>query len=197
MNQTQPIINETKETLVIGSIRLMETPFKVKVPVFEDVKVERPIFTERKIEVPTGWSEVINQLALELSKAVLDITLQGMNKQIAMLEAKVASLSNVKTEEKLILKEKLVEVEKPVYKDKLIEVDKVVLKDVVVINPVLKNEEVINAVIIDKAVTNAVVTDVRVTNAIIKDVEVERAIIREKVVEVIHKTCLDEKGNQL
>lgn len=197
MHQEQPVINETKETLVIGSIRLMETPYKVRVPVFEDITIERPTFVEKKVEIPVGFSEVINQLALELSKAVLDITMQGMKKQVDMLEKKVAELSNVKTEEKLVITEKPVEIEKPVYKDKLIEVDKVVYVNKEVINPVLKDTEVVNAIIIDKAVTNAVVTDVRVTNAIIKDVEVERAIIREKVIEVIHKTCLNEQGVQI
>ena len=197
MQQTNPPPSEIKETLVVGSIRLLEQPFKVKTPVFEDEIVKRAIFVDHEVKVPVGYDKVVNELALEISKSVMAIIKVEMDKQTKMLEEKIALLRNIKTEEEVILKTKEVIVEKPVYKDVTIEVIRPVYVDKEVINPILKNVEVENAIIIDKAVTNAVITDIRVTNAIIKDVEVERAVIREKVIEVIHKNCLDSAGNPI
>ena len=197
MNQTNPQEGKVKEVEVVSGFKLIQTEYKVKTPVFEEVTIQRPIFVDHEVKIPVGYDKVVNELALEISKAVLAIVQTSMDKQVKLLEDKISSLRNIKTEEEVILKTKEVIVEKPVYKDVEIEVSRPVYVDKEVINPILKNVEVENAIIIDKAVTNAVITDIRVTNAIIKDVEVERAVIREKVIEVIHKNCLDSAGNPI
>lgn len=197
MNQTNPQEGKVKEVEVVSGFKLIQTEYKVKTPVFEDVTIQRPIFVDHEVKIPVGYDKVVNELALEISKSVMAIVQVSLDKQIKLLEEKIASLRNIKTEEEVILKTKEVIVEKPVYKDVTIEVSRPVYVDKEVINPVLKNVEVENAIIIDKAVTNAVITDIRVTNAIIKDIEVERAVIREKVIEVIHKNCLDSAGNPI
>lgn len=195
MNQSNPVINEAKETVVIGSVRIIEQPIRIKSAIFEDEIVKRAVFVDHEVKVPVGYDKVVNELALEISKAVLAIVQTSMDKQFKVLEDKVNSLRNIKTEEEVILKIKEVEVEKPNFVTRDIPVDKVSYVDKEVINPVLKDVEVTNAIIIDKAVTNAVINDIRITNAIIKDVEVERAIIREKVVDVIHPRYLNLKGD--
>ncbi len=197
MQQLNPVINEAKETVVIGSVRIIEQPLRVKSAIFEDEIVKRPIFQDYEVKVPVGYDKVINELALEISKSVLAIVESGLAKQIKMLEEKISSLSNIKTEEQLVIKHKEVEVETPNFVIRDVPVDRISYVDKEIINPVIKNVEVQNAIVIDRAVTNAVINDIRVTNAIIKDIEVERAVIREKVIEVIHKTCLDDKGNIL
>ena len=197
MNQTNPQEGKVKEVEVVSGFKLIQTEYKVKTPVFEEVTIQRPIFVDHEVKIPVGYDKVVNELALEISKAVLAIVQTSMDKQVKLLEDKISSLRNIKTEEEVILKTKEVIVEKPVYKDVEIEVSRPVYVDKEVINPILKNVDVENAIIIDKAVTNAVITDIRVTNAIIKDVEVERAVIREKVIEVIHKNCLDSAGNPI
>jgi len=194
MNQSNPQEGKTKEINVVAGLKVIETEYRVKSAVFEDEIVKRPIFVEEKVKVPTGWDSVINELALEISKAVIAIVESSTNKQLKLLEDKIASLRNVKTEEEVVLKTKEVEVEKPVYKNVDVEITRPVYVDKEVINPILKNVDVTNAIVIDKAVTNAVITDVRVTNSIIKDVEVERAVIREKVIDVIHPRYLNMKG---
>ncbi len=189
--------NAVKITDVVGGIKLVTTEVKVDVPVYEEVTVKVPKFEEQIVKVPVGMDDLINKLALEMSKSAIAIIEAASKKQLALLEEKIASLRNIKTQEDVVLKTREVEVEKPVFIDKPIQVDRVVMVDRQVINPILKNVEVTNAIVIDKAVTNCIVNDIRVTNAIIKDVEVERAVIREKIIEVIHKQCMDEKGNSL
>lgn len=196
MQQTNPAPDKTKEIQIVAGLKVVETEYRVKVPVFEDVTIQRPKFVDQEINVPFGFEKVANDMALEISKAVLAIVESQLNQKLdRIIDDKLASLKNLKTEEVVTVVHRDVEVERPVYKDVI--VDKVVLVDKEVINPILKDVEVVNAIVIDKAVTNAVIDDIRVTNAIIKDVEVERAIIREKVIEVIHKQCMDEKGNPL
>ena len=197
MQQTNPTNGSVTENIVVGSIKVIETAYKVRQPVFEDEIVKRPIFEDYVVKVPVGYDAVVNELALEISKGVMAIVELGISKQLKMLEEKIASLSNINTKEEVIIKTREVEVEKPVYKDVEVQVTRPVYVDKEVINPVLKDTEIVNSIVIDKAVTNCVVTDIRVTNAIIRDVEVERAVIREKVIEVIHKNCFDEKGNPL
>lgn len=198
MNQINPSVQtRVSETEVVAGLKVVTTEYRVKAAVFEDEVVKRPVFVDEIIKVPVGYDKVINELALEISKSVIAITEQVLNKQIKMLEEKIEALSNIRTQEKLVIIDVPVDVEKPNYVTKDVIVERVVMIDKQVINPVLKDVEVINPIIIDKAVTNSVITDIRVTNAIIKDVEVERAVIREKVVEIIHKNCFDEKGNAL
>lgn len=193
MNQINPTPDPVTERVVVGSIKIVEAPFRVKVPVFEDEVVKRPIFEDHVVKIPIGFDEVVNQLALDISKTAIALIEASTAKQIKMLESKIAELRNIKTEEQVIVKTKDVEVERPIYKD--VSIERPVFKDKEVLNPVLKDVEVTNAIVIDKAVTNAVIKDLALTNAIIKDVEVERAIIREKVIDVIHPRYLDLKGN--
>ena len=197
MNQTNPNDGKTKEIQIVAGLKVVETEYRVKSAVFEDEIVKRPVFVEHEVKVPVGFDKIVNELALEISKTVIAITEAALNKQIKMLEDKIQTLSNIKTEEKLIVKHIPVDVEKPNFVVRDIAVERPVYVDKEIINPVLKNVDVTNAIVIDKAVTNCVVTDIRVTNAIIKDVEVERAVIREKVIDVIHKQCFDERGNAL
>lgn len=191
-----PQDTKVQEIEILSGIKLIRTELRIQVPVYEEVTIQKPVFIEEKVKIPIGLDELVNSLALEISKSALIIIEMAMTKQLKLLEDKLSQLSNIKTEEKIIIKTKEVEIDKPVYIDKPIEISRPIYMDKEVINPVLKDSEIVNAIIIDKAVTNAVVTDIRVTNAIIKDVEVERAIIREKVVDVIHPRYLNLKGEE-
>jgi len=185
-----------KETEVIGGFKLIQTEVKVKSPVFEDypvkvpvfqnVEVKVPVFVDEPIKVPTGLEETINALTLSIAEKILNKVQAGLKE--AMDKAIDERIKEIKYP-------KLVEELKVNYVD--VQVDRPVFKNVEVINPIRKDVEVTNAIIIDKPVLNAVIEDIRVTNAIIKDVEVERAVVREKTIEVIHKQCLDSKGNPL
>lgn len=194
MQQTNPPPSEIKESLIVGSIRLQEIPFKVKSPVFEDVIVKVPVFQDEVIKVPVGYDTVINTLALEISQSILkQVETLIKDKLDKAIDERIHTIRVPKIVEDLVIKNKEVEIERPVYRD--VEVERPVFKDKEIINPILVDKEITNAVIIDKTVVNAVVKDVALTNAIIRDVEVERAIIREKVIDVIHPRYLDLKGN--
>jgi hypothetical protein len=187
--QVNPAPSEVKETTVVGTVRLTEIPFKVKVPVFEEVKVDKPTFVDRKIEVPTGWDSVINELSLEIANKIMDRVEIVLGARLdKAIDKRIKEIESPKIVEKLVVNEKVVDVERPNYKD--VTIERPVYVDREVINPVTKDVEVINAVIADRTVINAVITDQKITNAIIKDVEVERAIIREKVIDVIHPRYL-------
>jgi len=193
MQQTNPPLSDVRETQVVGAIRLIESPFKVKVPVFEDVVVKVPVFRDEVIKVPVGFETIVNQLALDISNAVLKqvetIVKEKLDKAI---DERINTIRVPKIVEDLIIKNKEVEIERPVYRD--VEVSRPIFVDKEIINPIKKDVEVVNAVVIDKTVVNAVVKDMPITNAIIKDVEVERAVIREKIVDVIHPRYLNLQG---
>lgn len=197
MQQINPTTdNKVQEVEILAGIKLVRTEVRVQTPVFEEVTIQKPKFEEVVVKVPVGFDKVANDMALEISKTVLALVETQLNQKLdRIIDDKLASLKNVKIVEEVTVNHRDVEVERPVYKDVEVSVPKFVDKEV--INPVLKDVTVTNAILVDKAVTNAIVQDVRVTNAIITDVEVERAVIREKVIEVLHKTCLDQNGNPL
>jgi len=184
------------ETEVISGLKIVTTEvkikspvfedFPVKVPVFQDIEVKVPVFVEKQIEVPIGLDKVVNDLALSIAEKVFTKIETILNDKLSKaIDERISQIKYPKLIEELEITKIPVTVDVPVFKDKE------------VLNPVLKDVEIINAVIIDKPVLNAVIDDIRVNNAIIKDIEVERAVVREKVIEVIHKTCLDAKGNRL
>jgi len=196
MQQTNPPPSEVKESIVVGSIRLQEIPFKVKSPVFEDVVVKVPKFVEEQVIIPVGFDKIVSTLALDITKAVLaNVEKMIIDKLDKAIDERVKEIKTPKFVEELVITHKDVNIDRPVYKD--VEIDRPLFVDKEVVNPILKNVEIINAVIVDQTVINAVIVDQTMTNAIIKDVEVERAVIREKVVDVIHPRYLDLKGNPL
>lgn len=188
--------NGVEVTEIIGGIKLITSEVNVQVPVFVEVPIDKPVYVAKEIEIPTGWDRVINALALELcDKIITHVTAQINTKLDAAIRGRLDTITVPKIVEELNVTYKDVAVERPVFTD--VAIDRPVFKDKTIINPVTKDVEVINALIIDKPVLNAVINDIRVTNAIIKDVEVERAVIREKVVEVVHKNCIDASGNPI
>lgn len=193
MQQNNGSVAAIKESIVIGSIKLQEIPYKVKSPIFEDVIVKVPVFQNEPIKVPVGFDTIVNQLALDITNAVLkqveSIVREKLDKAI---DERISTIRVPKVVEDLVIKNKEVEVERVLYRD--VEVQRPKFVDKEVINPVLINKEVVNAVVIDKTVVNAIIKDVNLTNAIIKDVEVDRAIIREKVIDVIHPRYLKLNG---
>ena len=196
MEQINKVQSRVKELEVMAGLKLIETEYKVKVPVFEDVQVKVPKFVEEPIKVPVGFDQVVNALALELAEKVTNKVEELLDKRLKLaIDERIKEIKAPKIVEELVIKPKEVEVEKPFYTT--VEISRPVYVDKTIINPVLKDVEVVNAKIVDKIVENAVVTDVHLTNAIIKDVEVERAVIREKVIDVIHPRYLDLKGNSI
>jgi len=193
MNQVNPPPSEVKETVVIGSIRLQEIPFKVKSPVFEDIVISRPTFVDKPIEVPVGFDEIANELTERIAKKILDkIELTIGARLDKAIDERISSIKSPKIIEEVHVTYKDIELERPTFVD--IEISRPTYVDREVINPILKDVSVVNAKIEDVTVINAVITDQKITNAIIKDVEVERAVIREKVVDVIHPRYLNLKG---
>ena len=196
MEQTNPTKKPTTIHEVMGSVKIVESEFAVKVPIFEDEVVKRAVFVDEQIKVPVGFDKVINLLAIELSDQILAKLMAKLDEKLASaIDTRLTEIKYPKLIEELKVTEIPVTVDKPVYKD--VEISRPVYIDKEIINPVTKDVEVVNAVIIDKPVLNCIVEDIRVTNAIIKDVEVERAVVREKIVEVIHKTCLDAHGKPI
>lgn len=196
MIQSNGSSNGTQVTEILGGIKLVTSELEVKVPKFVDYEVKQPIFVAEQVNVPTGWDRVTNAIALELSEKITDKVLELVQARLDLaIKDRLDTVRVPKVVEELKVTYKDIAVDRPIFTD--ITVDRPVFKDKVIINPVTKDVEVINALIIDKPVINAVIDDIRVTNAIIKDVEVERAVIREKIVEVVHKNCLDAKGNPL
>jgi len=193
MQQTNPAPNEIKESVIVGSIKLQQIPFKVQVPVFDDVHIDRPVFTDKKIEIPVGFDTIVNELALKIADRIMDKVeiVLGARLDKAITE-RIKEIKSPKIVEELNIIHKDVSVERPIFTD--VKVDRPVFKDYEIKNPIVKDVEVINAVIADRTVINAIITDQKITNAIIKDVEVERAIIREKVIDVIHPRYLKPNG---
>jgi len=193
MQQVNPALDKVKEIQIVAGLKVIETEYRVKVPVFEDVHIDRPVFVDKKIELPVGFEAIANEMALKIADRVMDNILLVIDARLdRAIDQRIKEITYPKLVEELKVTIKEVDVEKPVYID--VEVQRPVFKDYEVINPVRKDVEVINAVIADKTVINAIIKDVQMTNAIIKDVEVERAIIREKVVDVIHPRYLNMKG---
>lgn len=183
-------------TEIIGGIKLVTSEVEVKVPVFKDYEVKQPVFVPEQVNVPMGWDRVTNAIALELSEKITAKILELVQARLDLaIKDRLDTVRVPKVVEELNVTYKDVAVDRPVFTD--VTVDRPIFKDKTIINPVTKDVEVVNALIIDRPVINAVIEDIRVTNAIIKDVEVERAVIREKVIEVVHKNCLDSKGNPL
>jgi hypothetical protein len=196
MEQTNPSKPATKIKEIVAGINLVECDYRVKVPVFEDEVVKRAVFVDEQVKVPVGFDKIVNALALDISEKIIQNVIAKLDERLEKaIESRLTEIKYPKLVEELKVTQVPVNVDKPVYVD--VEVKRPVFVDHEVINPVKKDVEVVNAIIIDKPVMNCIVEDIRVTNAIIKDVEVERAVIREKVVEVIHKQCLDAKGNPL
>ena len=196
MEQRNTLHDRVKEVEVVSGIKVIQTEYSVKVPVFEEVIVERPVFKDKQIEIPAGFDRVINAISLELADKITANVLAKVDDLLQKaIQDRLTSITYPKLIEEVKVNYIPVSVEKPIFKD--VEVERPIFIDKPIINPIPKDVEVTNAVIIDRPVINAMIEDVRVTNAIIKDVEVERAVVREKVVEVIHKTCLDSKGNRL
>lgn len=193
MQQHNPSKDKVEEINVVSGIKIIQTEYKVKAPVFEDVIVERPVFIEKKIEIPSEWDKVIQEITLKISDKLMDnIELVLSARLDHAIDQRIKEIKSPKIVEEVTIVTREINVEKPVYVD--IEVQRPVFKDYEVKNPITKDVEVINAVIADKTVINAVIIDRQMTNAIIKDVEVERAIIREKVIDVIHPRYLKMDG---
>ena len=194
MNQSNPPPSEVKETLVVGSIRLQEVPFKVKSPIFEDVVIQRPIFVDKQIEVPVGVDNLVDSLVEIVSKRLLEkIELIIGARLDKAIDERISSIKSPKIIEEVTITYKDVTLDRPIFKD--VEVSRPSFKDIEVLNPIIKDVQVLNAKIEDVTVINAVITDQKITNAIIKDVAVERAVIREKVVDVVHPRYLNLKGD--
>lgn len=192
-NQVNPAPSEVRETNIVGSVRLMEIPFKVQVPVFENVTVKVPVFVDEQIKLPVGFEQMADEIALKMADKLMDKVLIVINARLDhAIDQRIKEIRYPKLVEELNVIRKDVQVEHPVFTD--VKVDRPVFVDYEIKNPVVKDVEVINAVIADKTVINAVITDQKITNAIIKDVEVERAIIREKVIDVIHPRYLKPNG---
>ena len=195
MLQTNPPQDtKVKEIDIIAGIKLVETEYQVRVPVFVDTPVDKPVFKDKEIEIPVGWDKVIDKVAERIVSGIMDnITLVIGARLDAAIDSRIKEIKYPKLIEEVNITTKEITVEKPIYVD--VEVKVPVFQEYVIANPVLKNVEVINAVIADKTVINAVITDMQITNAIIKDIEVERAIIREKVIDVIHPRYLKINGD--
>lgn|SRR3990167_10392219 len=196
MEQNSPSKKTTTITEITSGLKVVESEYTVKVPVFEDIIIQRPIFQDieikspkfidEQIKIPSGFDEVINSLALSISEKVFSKIEAILNERLSKaIDERLTEIKYPKLIEELKITEIPVTIERFNYVDKEI------------INPVLKNVTVENAVITDKPVLNAIITDVRVNNCIIKEVEVINAVIREKVIEVVHKSCYDDKGNSL
>jgi len=196
MNQTNPPPSEVKEVTINSSLKLVEIPYKVKVPVFEDVEVKKAVFVDEQVIRPLGIEKLIVELVDEaVSKLFNKIDLTLIARLDAAIDTRIKEIKYPKLVEEVTVTHKSVEVERPVFKD--VEVSRPTFKDVEVINPIIKNVEVVNAVVVDQTVINADIKDIKVTNAIITDVPVDRAVIREQIVNVTHKMCHDQNGNPL
>ena len=192
MQQNNPLPSEIKEIIVTGSIKLREVPFTVKVPVFEEIKVEKPIYVDKQVEIPVGLDKIIDSIVDTIGESVqnkVDLILSKLEQSI---ESRLKEIKSPKIVEELIVNHKTIEVERPIYKE--VTIERPVFVDKEVINVVLKDKELINPIITDVPIVNAIITDQKITNAIINDIEVERAVIREKVIDVVHPRFLNLKG---
>jgi hypothetical protein len=191
--QINPAPDKVKETTIVGSIKVIETEYQVKSPVFQDVVVERPIFVDKKIEIPSEWDKVIDELTHRIADRLMDKVELVLGARLdRAIDQRIKEIKSPKIVEELVINKINVDVQHPVFTD--IEVQRPVFKEYEVKNPVIKDVEVINAVIVDRTVINSIITDQKITNAIITDVPVERAVIREKVVDVIHPRYLKLNG---
>lgn len=139
-------------------INVVETPYRVDRPIFHDYEVKRPKFVDEPIKVPVGWEEVINTLAEDMAKSVLD---------------KVECLIVERLDR--VIDRRLKEIEVP--KITVIEETHVVYRDLDVPRAVIRNVPVTNSIITDVQVTNAVIKDVKVLNAVVEDIHVKNAVI--------------------
>ena len=193
MIQTNPSPSGVTENLVVGSIKVIETPYRVAQPVFEEIIVKVPKFIEEDVKIPTGVDKMMVEMATEIADKIMANIESIITARLdAAIDQRIKEIKTPKFVEELIVTKRDIEVERPVWKD--IDVNRAVIHDVQVVNSVIIDKTVVNAVIEDVAVKNAIITDVQLNNAIIKDVEVERAVIREKIVDVIHPRYLDLQG---
>jgi hypothetical protein len=198
MQQLNPQEGKTKEIQIVAGLKVIETEYRVRSPIFEEIVVKVPKFIEEPIKLPTGFDTIADVIAEDIAEKVLQRVSSLIDSKLSLaIDERVKEIKVPKITEEVIMRYKDVEVERPIYRDREIVLDKVTLVDRQIINPILKDQEIINPIIIDKMVLNSIVTDINVTNAIVRDVEVERAVVREKVIEVVHKNCFDEKGNAL
>ena len=194
MQQHNPPQDKVKEIQIVAGLKVVETEYRVKVPVFDEVHIDKPIFKDKEIEIPVGWDKVINELTLKIADSVMsNLELVIGARLDRAIDQRIKEITYPKLVEELKVSYKDVAVDRPVFTD--VSVDRPIFKDYEIKNPVVKDVEVINAVIADKTVINAVIVDKQMTNAIIKDVEIERAIIREKVIDVIHPRYLKLNGD--
>lgn len=194
MEHVNPPQSKVKEIEVVSGLKVVQTEYAVKVPVFVEYELKQPVFVAEEIKIPSGWDKVINALALEICEKVLGhLKPMVVEKVDEAIKGRIDTIKHPKIVEELNVIKKDVYIDNPIFND--VKIDRPTFVDKEIVNPVLKNVEVVNAVILDKAVINSVIEDKVVTNAIIKDVDVERAIIREKVVDVIHPRYLDLQGN--
>lgn len=126
-------------------------------PKFVEVEVPVAKFVDKPIEVPSGWNQVINELALEISTNIYKHLEKMMNEKMTVM-----------------INERLKEVVVP----KVIQREEIVVRhiDVPCERAVIKDVPVTNAIITDKEITNAIIKDVHVINAIIEDVPVKSAV---------------------
>src|SRR3990167_8571212 len=155
MEQTNPPKKSIVIHEVVGSVRIVESEMAVKVPVFEDIKVERPIYVDTPIQIPTGFDEIANELTERISVKILDkiMTVIGARLDKAIDER----ISSIKSP-------KIVEEVKITYKD--IEIERPKFIDTEVSRPTYVEKEVITCVIKEVPVTHCKIEEVTVINAI-------------------------------
>ena len=73
MLQTNPPQDtKVKEIDIIAGIKLVETEYQVRVPVFVDTPVDKPVFKDKEIEIPVGWDKVIDKVAERIVSGIMD-----------------------------------------------------------------------------------------------------------------------------
>lgn len=194
MQQTNPPPSEVKESVVVGSIRLQEHPYRVKVPVFEEVVVKTPRFVDQVVEVPVGVEALVEQLVSDGVKKVLDkIELMIGARLDAAIDHRIKEIKSPKIIEEVRVVYKEVLIDKPTFKD--VEVSRPIYVDKEILNPIIKDVPVINAKIEDVNVVNAVIQDRVVINPKFEDVVIHRPKFVDKEVTVISLKYVDMKGN--
>ena len=193
MQQTNPAPEKTREIQIVAGLKVVETEYRVQVPVFTEVQIDKPVFVETPLAVPTEWDKTIEEMTHRIADKIMDkIELVLSARLDRAIDQRIKEIKSPKIVEELNIIHKDVNVERPIFTD--VKVDRPVFVDYEIKNPIVKDVEVINAVVVDRTVVNAIITDQKMTNAIIKDVEVERAVIRDKVLDVIHPRYLKLNG---
>jgi len=192
--------HKVREREVIAGVKGIETEYRVKKPILEDVTIMRPKFVEKIVEVPVGMEKVIDGIAIDIYERLvkhigdsMDAKLEKiMDKRIAELNDAINKrITEVKVP-KTVYIEKEVVIAKPVFKEVLIE--KPVYKDREVVNPILVNKKVINPVFEDVTVDRPVFKEHVVPKPVFEDVIIQKPVYREKEVTVISLKYVDLKG---